>query len=386
MDYAGLLIVICLLIYLTILNIAYKRKSNIVTVLLLQLLIPFAIAVAEYIIEIEPLFVLLTGGLAFLWFVVFNYTELWLRLKYKFDEERVIVLNLQGNEPDSDTANTYKSRFKQNLSIERIIEQNFDLIVRLKGTEPFSGLINTYYEKHPEAIDVIAALKEIETKKHLDEAVAKAQEAAEKVRGLPGGKSRRGRTSQKVEHMTGENAKAKEKRNLSEIRQESRLILKHMFAGWYFHVRYMRWLFWLDVDWSIDLHGYLKLYIVSPHQVLPTTLDLNCVLLQDEKENNKKFTVMFALHGYRIEEVAEKLRNLTNDLECFKFFPKFGELDKLQQETDYWKKKCYDILNKFKELAKHDRTINQDIEDMMPQKKRKKHRITLTGGGDVFGE
>jgi len=348
--YEAALILAFTIIYLIVINRIFKNKTDWTSIGLLQLGVPWAIHLVAWLLFLNttdqtwlPL-IATAAFITLLFFFIFNYTEMWFRQKYKFDEERVVVINTLNNEPDPDTVNTYKPKIHAGDLLEHIFQHNWTIITRLWGITPFQEMIKVYYEKHPEAVEVINALKQ----------------AAEQQPRTKRGAKKDTETSE-IPNATFIH---------EQIRTEALLIFRQIFNGLYFHVRYMRWFFFMT-ETEQDLHERLKIYIVSLNAILPNPLNLNCAFLIDEIENNKKFTAMFAIEGYRIEEVIERITNFSSDLEIFKVFSKFAQIDRLEKRAEYWEKATYSVLDEFQALSKHNLTIRQRIEDATPKQKKK---------------
>lgn len=374
--YEFTLILAFTIIYLVIVNKAFKKKTDWMSIGLLQLAVPWAIHLVAAIVfpnTQDPTWYPLAGVsvlATLLLFFIFNYTEMWFRQHYKFDEERVVILNTFNNEPDSDTVNTYKPKFRESDQLEQLFQHNWDIITRLRGVEPFRDMVQHYYTLHPEKVSAIAAAKE-----------AEEQEQSQNPSETPL-KSKSKRKTKSTNAAKPEEEQPTSEPSLEKTKTESLLVFKEIFKGIHFHVRYMRWFFFLDVDSEVDLHDRLKIYILSPRANLPTVLNLNCGFLIDERENGKKFTVMIALEGYRIQAAIDRIINLSSDLECFKFFPKFSELDKLQKRAEYWEQMAYSLLDELENLSKHNLTIRQKIEDLTPKIKRKSIFSRVKGDGE----
>lgn len=337
LDYVFMLVLIMLMIYLIVIIKIYKRKTNIWTIVALQVLIPCGIIVATHMLIGDFLYSGILLLLVILVFLAANYTDFWFRQHYRFDGERVIILNFKNCEPDPDTVNTYTSRFQEDDDLERILRRNFDLLVRLKGIDPFRKMIAAYYEKHSD----------------------------EKP------KTPKSKTKEETEEET-----------IDEVREQALVVFQRIFQGFHFHVLYMHWFFFMDVDETIDLHSSLKLYILSLHPKLRYTLDLNCVLLQEEHDNGKKFTPLLCIDGYRDEAILSRINNLSNDLEFFKFIPKFFELEALQKKAEYFEAKSYRILDEASDIYKHNESIETRIQRRSPHKKRR----LLFSRGEVIDE
>jgi len=366
--YEFTLILAFTIVYIIIVNKAFKNKTDWISIGLLQLAIPWAIHLTAAIVfpnTEDPTWYPLAGISALatlLLFFIFNYTEMWFRQHYKFDEERVVILNTLNNAPDADTVNTYKPKFHEDDPLDKIFERNWTIITNLKGTEPFKAMIAHYYVMHPEKEEIITAFKTVQAQQQQE--MTKQTELKSKSKS----KKTKPETKDSQAETTDELPLTK---TIEEIKTESLLIFREIFHNFHFHIRYMRWFFFLDVDATTDLHDRLKIYIISPHATLPSAINLNCTFLLDEVENGKKFSAMVAIEGYRIQYVIDKLINLSNDLECLKFVPKFHELDRLQKRAEYWEQAAYSLLAEFTTLGKHDLTIAQKIEDATPKLKRK---------------
>ena len=371
-DMVHVLVLVFILMYLVVINKVYKRKTSVASIVALQVLIPISFITVTYVILEDLMWTLVILSIVILLCLIFNYTEIWFRQYYEFDGEHVVIINTLNNAPDSDTLNVYKPKFHDIYELDKLFQQNWDIITRIKGVEPFKEMIQHYYMMHPEAIDLIAATKEIHDQQNEITTQTK-----------PKSKSK---TKQSETEIPDKPAKETDQDALNaridEIRTESLLVFREIFRSFHFHVRYMRWFFFLGVDSEMDLHNRLKVYVLSLKANLPTVMNLNCVFLMDEIENGKKFTSMMALEGYRVQATIDKLTNLSNDLECLKFFPKFSELDRLQKRAEYWEKTAYSLLDEFTTLGKHDLTIAQKIANATPKLKKKSIFSRGKGNGE----
>jgi len=150
--------------------------------------------------------------------------------------------------------------------------------------------------------------------------------------------------------------------------------LDKIFGEWHMHIIYCRF-YSTVISENVDLNSLLQIYLLSTNAELPRSLLLSCALLEPEKVEGRDFSTIFAIEGgMRNELVLSKIANLANDLEVFKIFPKFWEIDALIKRSEYFEAKSYDVLDEFERLSKHELTINTKIESAFPARRGKNKR------------
>jgi len=164
-----------------------------------------------------------------------------------------------------------------------------------------------------------------------------------------------------------------------EVEKKARKVLTEKFGSFYVHEKYFKYYF-LNLDFEeIELHSYIKAFIISRRERLPRDMFLTCALLREQKIKGKKHTVIVAFEGILDDELATKMNAFSTDMEFFKLTSQFADTTQMEQELRYYKSKVETLVEAFEDLAKQDLTINSKVAYYRPArqnvyKKRKWRR------------
>lgn len=350
------IVILGLIIFLSVMfNYIYKRKTNPMFVFLTQIAIPLILMSIMELIFFEWAFIVLDFLIIIALYGIFNFSYFWYNSHRKFDEEKSVELDFDGQEPQRDPyCRVYGPRYQvTGLSAYNHFEKHLDLIRRYSQDGVLRLVIEDYYlNLNPELSYKLKENPSLSSNESAPPTNKDDVEAQKQWEELQTKQFQQIETWEKTQFLG---------------------IMDQILKGWYLHLVYFRWV-WTNTpkEWEDrDLHADVKVYLLSVEQKLPPTLIINAVCYyDDEYEDNKTFTCLLGVEGRRSELLTRRMNILERNLVIFRFFQLATVIEELERRVRYYEMREQRKVNIFEDLANKQLVYETRIQAAMPNTKK----------------